>query len=181
MPVRMQNLRENCVFSIFGFREAAQTYRHLINVFERKAKKGALPAFFTSIEFKGNMEAFQMVKALWMNAFLMFLQTGVDKIPTLVHFGPQAFAPTFMPSGAAGDVAKIIEFITKQSESDINIEEAFKPEPNHNGLLAVITCVAILGGLIATGTVSLKSVYQSVYLWGSFVLVKFSVLILSSF
>lgn len=76
-----------------------------------------------------------------------------------------------MSSGAVTDIVKFIEFIIKQSESNLDLEEAFKPESNYNGLIAIFTGVAILAGFIVTKTVSIQSVYQSVYLWGTIVLV----------
>ncbi len=68
-------------------------------------------------------------------------------------------------------MAKLVEFITKQSESEINIEEAFKPEPNHNGFVVVLSVLLVLGFLLGTKTLTAQSIYQNVYLWGTAILV----------
>ena len=79
-----------------------------------------------------------------------------------------------MSNGAVGDIAQLIEFITKNCKSSINLEEAMKPEPNHNGLVAGIAVAVLVVGLLATGTMRPETLFQNVYIWGALVLVFFT-------
>lgn len=76
-----------------------------------------------------------------------------------------------MSNGAVGDIAQLVDFITTNSKSSINLEEAMKPEPNHNGLVAGIAVAALVVGLLVTGTVRPETIFQNVYIWGTIVLV----------
>lgn len=99
---------------------------------------------------------------------------GLDHVPVIVHFGPEQRKPKHFENFNPNDHTALLNFFTAQSGSQLNLEEAMKPEPNYNHLLVGVTAAAIIGGLIYTGALSASTVFKNVYIWSIAIMVNFN-------
>lgn len=97
-----------------------------------------------------------------------------------MHFGPDARAPKQMENLNPNDIGAILSFMAQQSKSEINVQEALKPDPNYNNLIIITVVVAVVVGLMASGYIPPSTILQNTYIWTTFIL-GFIVLMLSGY
>lgn len=139
-------------------RFAAETFAKFSNIFCKKGKMGKNPSFFASIELRDNMEAFQMM--------------GLDHVPVIMHFGPEARVPTKYENKDPNDPAYLLQFFATQSGSEINMAQVMKPEPNYSYTIIFASTVIVLAGLMFTGKLPVSTVFQNTYLWSVSIMVS---------
>ena len=73
---------------------------------------------------------------------------GLQHVPVIYHFGPESMAPKSFENNNPNDKGALLRFVATQTGSQINEEDAFKPEKNHSALILTVSVVAILAGLM---------------------------------
>lgn len=81
-----------------------------------------------------------------------------------MHFGPRARAPSIFENLNPNDIGALLKFITVQSESTLNIEDAIKPDPNYNSIIVFACAAAFIAGLIFTGLIKASTIFQNTYI-----------------
>lgn len=151
------------LFDIFYCRFAAESFIKLSRVFNKKAKSGRLPCFFATIELKNNMEAFQLM--------------GLNHVPVIMHFGPNARAPEKYENNDPNDSSQLLRFFATQSGANINVEEVLKPGPNYSLLIVLVSVTVTLAGLILSGKLPISIILQNTYIWSVSIMVKIDYLV----
>lgn len=82
-----------------------------------------------------------------------------------MHFGPKSRAPSLFENLNPNDIGALLKFITVQSESTLNIEDAIKPDPNYNSIIVFACAAAFIAGLIFTGLIKASTIFQNTYIW----------------
>ena len=136
----------------------AETYVKYINLFRRKAQVGLFPSFFATIELKNNMEAFQMM--------------GLDHVPIIMHFGPDARAPKKFENNDPSDHSQLLRFFATQSGAEIDVENSLKPGPNYSLPIVLASITIVLAGLILTGKLPILMILQNSYIWSVSIMVN---------
>lgn len=135
----------------------AETYLKFVSHFNRKAKAGRFPSFFATIELKSNIEAFQMM--------------GLDHVPIIMHFGPDARAPTKYENNDPNNHSHLLHFFVIQSGADLNVEDSLRPGPNYSLPIFFFSISLVLGGLILTGKLPVAMIFQNSYIWSVSIMV----------
>lgn len=138
-------------FLIFFCRIVAESFAKFVDLFSRKAKTGRFPSFFATIELKNNIEAFQMM--------------GLDHVPIIMHFGPDARAPKKFENNDPNDHSQLLRFFATQSGAEINVENSMKPEPRYSLPIVLVSVTIVLAGLILTGKLPVSMILQNSFIW----------------
>lgn len=97
---------------------------------------------------------------------------GLDHVPVIMHFGPEARVPKKYENNDPNDPTKLLQFFATQSQSEINIEEIMKPEPNYNLKIVLASAVVVLTGLVLSGKLPASVIFNNTYIWSVSIMVK---------
>ena len=97
---------------------------------------------------------------------------GLDHVPVIYHFGPQSRAPKLYENTNSNENGALLKFVTAQSGSQLNAEEAFKPEKNHSVLILAGTIVTILAGLMYVEFLTPAMIFKNFYIWSISIVVS---------
>lgn len=97
---------------------------------------------------------------------------GLDQVPVIMHFGPEKRQPTKFENLNPNEQGALLNFMATQSGSQLNLQDAMKPEPNHNVLIFFATIAAVLAALIYSGALSASSVFKNTIIWSISIIVE---------
>ena len=101
---------------------------------------------------------------------------GLDHVPVIMHFGPEKREPKTFGGLNPNDPSSLLNFITEQSGSKLDVQIALQPSVNYKKAILLATLSAILVGLLLyTGVISASTVFQNSLIWSVSILVNCSV------
>lgn len=150
------NIRKN-IINLFN-RIAADLFTKFSNVFTKKSKMRRFPSYFATIELKDNIEAFQIM--------------GLDHVPVIMHFGPEARAPKKYENSDPNDPTKLLQFFASQSHSEIEIDQIMKPRSNLKLNIMFAAAILVLTGLVLSGKLPASIIFKNTYFWSVSIMVQ---------
>ena len=97
---------------------------------------------------------------------------GLQHVPVIYHFGPDSMAPKSFENTNPNDKGALLRFVATQTGSQINEEDAFKPEKNHSALILTVSVFAILAGLMYVEFLTPAMVFKNFYIWSISIMVR---------
>lgn len=97
---------------------------------------------------------------------------GLDHVPVIMHFGPEARAPKKYENNDPNDQNTLLRFFATQSGADINVEEVLKPEPSYSLPIILVSVAVVLAGLVITGKLHVSMILQNSYVWSISIMVN---------
>lgn len=97
---------------------------------------------------------------------------GLDHVPVIMHFGPEARAPKKYENNDPNDQNNLLRFFATQSGADINVEEILKPEPSYSLPIILVSIAIVLAGLVFTGILPVSIILQNSYIWSISIMVN---------
>lgn len=97
---------------------------------------------------------------------------GLDHVPVIMHFGPEARAPKKYENNDPNDQNNLLRFFATQSGADINVEEILKPEPSYSLPIILVSVTVVLAGLVITGKLPVSMILQNSYIWSISIMVN---------
>lgn len=96
---------------------------------------------------------------------------GLDHVPVIYHFGPESRAPKQFDNQNPNDVGAMLRFFAEQSGTQLNVDEAFKPEKNYSVSIVTLTVIAVLAGLMYVEFLTPAMVFKNFYIWSVSIMV----------